>query len=273
LSDSRGHPIYRFYPGQASSAQPAMLCNPASRRSPALALPSDRVPSYNQSKRYRSTCDYSGSSSRITDCLAANTESIANNTPTLEKIFRILTRPENAALLKQVADDARSLSTLPLARNVIERDEDAQTIFEGRESILGDRPNNSDVYQRSSWVKSSSNPDKGKETLIEDSSSEAKTLGSREVASGLDSDRFSFVTARSKIIPSIRSIFGSRNASLRSNGSSATTLYGASMIQRVPQTQFQLEMKTPVDPVQTSDGEATKESIDELQDEQKARWG
>ncbi|KFY96759.1 hypothetical protein V500_02309 [Pseudogymnoascus sp. VKM F-4518 (FW-2643)] len=214
--------------------------------------------------------------------IAANTESIANKT--LEKIFRILTWPENAALLKRVADDARSFSSLPLARNVIERDEDAQAVFEGRESIPGDRSNYNDVYRRSNRARNPTKPDKGKGSLIEDPSLETEILDSTDVASALDFDRSSFVTARSKIIPSIRSILGSRNASVRSNGSLNSTLYGASTIQRAPQTQrqpqaqAQFEMQTPVNYVHTrnfhevSDEGATRKSMDELQDEQKARW-
>lgn len=216
--------------------------------------------------------------------MAGNTESIANNTQTLDKIFRILTQPENAAVLKRVADDAQSLSSLPLARNVIERDEDAQAVFEGRDTIPGDRPNYNDMYRRSNRARNPTEPDKGKGSLINDPSLETETLGSTDVASALDFNRSSFVTARSKIIPSIRSILGSRNASVRSNGSLNSTLYSASTIQRVPQTQrqrqaqAQFEMQSPVNPVLTrnfhevSDEGATRESMDELQDEQTARW-
>ena len=229
-------------------------------------------------------CGYSGASARNTDSLAAIAGSEANTAQMLEKIFRTLTRPENAALLRRVADDAQSLSSLPLRRNIIERDEDAQTLLEGLESILGDRPSNSNVHRRSDRARNPAKSDKGKGTLIEDPPLESETLGSSEAASTLHSDRSSFVTARSRFIPSIKSIFGSRGTSVPRDGSSDSTLYGASSIrrapqtQRQPQTQAQLEMRTLANHDDTpnahevSSGEATRESMDELQDEQRARW-
>jgi hypothetical protein len=208
-----------------------------------------------------------------------------NNTQMLEKVFQMLTRRDNAALLKRVADDARSLSSLPLARRVIEQNEDSHSIFERRESMLKDWPEHRELYRKPHRVQNRIAQDKGKGKMIGNGSLDVETSGSTEMASVQDSDRFSFVTARSKIIPSIKSMLGSRSASKRTSSSSDSTLYGASTIRRVPlfhvkqvQPQMNFETQPAVTPVQTPnghdvpDGGASAESLDELQDEQKARW-
>jgi hypothetical protein len=224
------------------------------------------------------TCPHSASNARITDSLAANTEAIANNSQKLEQIFRILTQRDNAVLLRRVADDARSLSSSPLVRMVIEHNEDAQSVFEGQASVLEDRPGNRDLYQRSNRVRDQARRDKGKGKMIEGQLPDTETSGSSAATNERDSDRFSFVTARSKIIPSIRSILGTSNESVQSNGSANSTLYGASTLRRAPHSPAQIRMQPTVNPVQTphgyevSDGATTGGSMDELQDEQKARW-
>lgn len=134
-------------------------------------------------------------------------------------MYQILTETKNHKLLKDISDDARSLSTSRVAQTLRGDDDGVQSIIGDEEFPFDHVLVNTAAYRRT-LVAAHRKLNKGKGRAEPIAAHDGSNSESNIVIASQDADQSSFVTARTRILPSIKvgslyvkSLFRSRNNS------------------------------------------------------------